>query len=147
MATIFYTDDDQEDTFIFAQAIKEINTNYNKNYDLATIEDGDELLNHLYNPPPAPRLIFLDLNMPGKGGRETLKEIKENDSLKKFPVVIFSTSSNPDDIDFTYQHGASLYIHKPTRYVGLKKLLEQCLSIDWQNYKRPIKEEFYLSAS
>jgi len=147
MGTIFYTDDDQDDTFIFAQALKDINKGRSKQYDLETLEDGDGLMNTLNNPPPTPKVIFLDLNMPGKNGRETLKEIKENDRFRQFPVVIFSTSSDPADIDFTYQHGASLFINKPTRYMDLKNILEKCLDIDWQNYKRPAKEHFYLSAS
>lgn len=143
MSTIFYTDDDQDDVFIFAQALKEIDRTYN----LTTVEDGDELLQSLHNPPPTPNLIFLDLNMPGKDGRQTLKEIKESENLKELPVVIFSTSSNKEDIDFTYQHGASLYINKPTKYADLKKLLEKCLQMDWKNFERPGIDNYYLSAS
>lgn len=147
MGTIFYTDDDQDDTFIFAQAVKEINSANEKKYDLATAEDGDELIHFLENPPPTPKVIFLDLNMPGKDGRETLKEIKDHEDFRKFPVIVFSTSNAQKDIEFSYQHGASLFVNKPTKYVDLKKMVEKCLSIDWNNFKRPSQKEFYLSAS
>lgn len=147
MATIFYSDDDEDDRLFFAQAIKEINRNENKEYELETHEDAEQLIYSLHNPPPVPKVVFLDLNMPGKDGRVTLKEIRADKKLQKLPVVIFSTSSDKEDIDFTYQNGANLYVNKPTHFKDLKSILYKCLSIDWSNYSRPPREEFYLTAS
>ncbi|PBQ32577.1 response regulator [Sphingobacteriaceae bacterium] len=144
MSTIFYTDDDADDIMIFEQALKEVGDN---NYNLKAVEDGQELIDSLNNPPPTPNVIFLDLNMPGKDGRETLKEIKSHDELKRFPVIILSTSSSKEDIDLTYHYGASLYVNKPRKYSDLKKLLATCLRIDWKTYERPAKENFFLKAS
>jgi two-component system, chemotaxis family, response regulator Rcp1 len=60
-----------------------------------------------------PDLILLDLNLPKKDGREVLAEIKENESLKRIPVVILTTSSAETDILKTYNLHANCYIVKP----------------------------------
>jgi CheY-like chemotaxis protein len=60
-----------------------------------------------------PHLILLDLNMPRKGGFEALEEIKSSETLRKIPVVIFSTSNAQKDIEKAYDLGASCFISKP----------------------------------
>ena len=58
-------------------------------------------------------LILLDLNMPGLDGRDILLEIKNDEKLRLLPVVIFTTSSNPRDIQSCYCNGANSYHLKP----------------------------------
>lgn len=82
------------------------------------VEDGDAAMQFLRRQPPyedAPRpgLILLDLNLPGKDGREVLEEIKTDDSLKLIPVVILTTSSSDADILKSYQLHANCFITKP----------------------------------
>ena len=62
---------------------------------------------------PRPDLIMLDLNLPRKDGREVLKEIKEDDSLKSIPVVILTTSKAEEDIVKSYSLHANCYVTKP----------------------------------
>ena len=90
-------------------------------------EDGEEALDFLYREreyedetvAPLPSLIVLDLNLPGTDGREVLAALKQDCNLQTIPVIIFSTSSNPKDIESCYRHGISGYIVKP---MDLKKL-------------------------
>jgi CheY-like chemotaxis protein len=97
--------------------------------------DGDEALDFLYREgkyqeslqAPRPSIILLDLNLPGTDGREVLEQIKQDDSLKTIPVVIFTTSSNPKDIETCYQYGASGYILKPMNINLLKKKVQNFL--------------------
>lgn len=131
---------------IFAQALKELNKQREDVHELHVSEDGTELMDSLQNPPPTPKIIFLDLNMPGKDGRETLKDIKSNNKFNGIPVVIFSTSSRKEDVDYTHDHGANLYINKPSDYDSLKKVIARCLDIDWDKHRQPRREEFLLSA-
>jgi chemotaxis family two-component system response regulator Rcp1 len=74
-----------------------------------------------------PDIILLDLNLPKKGGREVLEEIKESPALKTIPVVILTTSASEADILQSYQLHANCYITKP---VGLDGFLEVVKSID-----------------
>jgi two-component system response regulator len=69
-----------------------------------------------------PRLVMLDLNMPGVDGRKLLEIIKSTPQLKSIPVIVFSTSSNEQDITQCYASGANTYIQKPVKYDELKQI-------------------------
>lgn len=83
--------------------------------------DGEDALQFLYHEgkykvgyqSPRPAIILLDLNLPGMDGREVLWQIKQDPNLQNIPVVIFTTSSNPTDIEICYQRGVNGYIVKP----------------------------------
>jgi len=62
---------------------------------------------------PRPDLILLDLNLPGKDGREVLAEIKADPALRRIPVVVLTTSEAEQDILTCYNVNANCYIHKP----------------------------------
>ena len=66
-----------------------------------------------------PALILLDLNMPGIDGRKTLALLKQDQTLKKIPVVVLTTSADEKDIEQCYQMGASTYIQKPVDFASL----------------------------
>jgi two-component system response regulator len=63
-----------------------------------------------------PDLILLDLNLPKKNGLEVLTELKASESLRKIPVVMFSTSSAEDDVNGALEGGAKAYITKPSSF-------------------------------
>jgi CheY-like chemotaxis protein len=89
--------------------------------------DGEDALDYLYQKgsyqdaklSPRPSIILLDLNLPGTDGRDVIREIKKNQSLKTIPIVVLTTSSSPKDIETCYEFGANSYLMKP---MGLKKL-------------------------
>jgi CheY-like chemotaxis protein len=68
-----------------------------------------------------PGLIVLDLNLPGTDGREVLRRVKQDETLKKIPIVVFTTSNNPQDIEDCYQYGVNSYIVKPINFAQLKR--------------------------
>jgi chemotaxis family two-component system response regulator Rcp1 len=85
---------------------------------LSIVEDGIEAMQFLHREgrfatAPRPDLILLDLNLPRKGGRETLAEIKHDSSLREIPVVILTTSGAEVDISESYNLNANCYIKKP----------------------------------
>ena len=84
------------------------------------VEDGLEALRFLRRDPPhdaAPRpdIILMDLNLPGMDGKELLTEIKSDELLLDIPVVVLSSSANPDDINYAYGHQVACYITKSTQ--------------------------------
>ncbi|MDZ8134322.1 MAG: response regulator [Nostoc sp. DedQUE04] len=91
--------------------------------------NGEQALAFLYRTgsyverksAPRPGLIMLDLNLPGTDGREVLRRIKHDDNLKMIPVVVFTTSNNPKDIEVCYQYGVNSYIVKPINFAQLKR--------------------------
>jgi two-component system, response regulator len=86
--------------------------------------DGDQALDYLYkrgefSPPseaPRPSLILLDLNLPGTDGREVLRVIKADQSLRLIPVVVLTISEATEDINDCYAAGANTYIMKPVDF-------------------------------
>jgi chemotaxis family two-component system response regulator Rcp1 len=85
---------------------------------LSVTKDGVQALAFLrregeYANAPRPDLIMLDLNLPRKDGREVLKEIKEDEMLKRIPVVILTTSKAEEDILKSYSLHANCYVTKP----------------------------------
>ena len=88
-------------------------------YDLEVVADGEEALSYLfkrgekYANATTPDIIFLDLNLPRKDGREVLAEIKSHDKVKHIPVVVLTTSEAEPDIMHSYQLHANCYITKP----------------------------------
>jgi CheY-like chemotaxis protein len=96
-------------------------------------EDGEEALDYLfrrgrYTDPassPCPGVILLDLNLPGTDGRQVLTEIKNDEQLKKIPVVVLTTSVDERDIDACYRTGANSYIQKPVDVEGFVKAIER----------------------
>jgi CheY-like chemotaxis protein len=121
--TILLADDDADDREMMREALEE---NRLAN-DLRTVEDGEELMDYLqrkgkYTAPessPRPGLILLDLNMPRKDGREALKEIKNDPSLRSIPVVVLTTSKAEEDVYRTYDLGVNSFITKPVTFESL----------------------------
>jgi chemotaxis family two-component system response regulator Rcp1 len=92
-------------------------------------EDGVEAMDFLhkrgkFTSVPTPDLIMLDLNLPRKSGREVLAEIKTNDSLKKIPVVVLTTSSAEEDILKSYNLHANCYVVKPVEFESFVKAVQ-----------------------
>jgi CheY-like chemotaxis protein len=85
---------------------------------LHVVNDGDEAMSFLrrqekYSGALEPDLIMLDLNLPGKEGREVLQEIKNDPALMHIPVVIVTTSSAEEDILESYSLHANCFVTKP----------------------------------
>ena len=132
---IFYTDDDKDDVAIFRDAASEAS----KEINLFIQFNGGDLIHLLNNPPPSPAMVFLDWNMPGKNGDEVLTEIRAAESFKEVPILIFSTSSNADNIEAARKLGANMYITKPNSFRDIVEIIKHCLSIDWKNFTDPHK--------
>jgi two-component system, chemotaxis family, response regulator Rcp1 len=99
---------------------------------LHTVSDGVEAMAFLrregkYQAAPAPGLILLDLNLPKKDGREVLAEIKNDENLKRIPVVVLTTSKSEVDVLKAYGLHANCYIVKP---VDFEKFAEVVRSIE-----------------
>lgn len=130
---IFYADDDLDDLELFRGALREVDDSLV----LTTIDNGLALLD-LLSSPPVPRLIFLDLNMPQLDGYEVLRTLRSNRKLKSYPVVIFSTASDPAAVNRTRDMGANLFVPKPHTYNGMKQAIKTCVDIDWSSFRAPL---------
>ena len=72
-----------------------------------------------------PMLILLDLNLPDMTGVDILKIIKENEHLKRAPVVVLTTTDDQREIQRCYDLGCNVYITKPVNYEGFSNAIRQ----------------------
>lgn len=122
---ILLADDDAVDRELFSEALKSTRVKYK----LAEVPGGEEVFTHLNANSNKPDLIILDLNMPVKDGRETLKELKANTNFKCIPVIILSTSNSHFDIRYSYDYGASLFLTKPHSFRDLVEMLDLLITL------------------
>ncbi len=124
---ILIADDDLDDCQMISEALQESRLLNAFHF----VNDGEELMNYLRHKGkfedrtkyPLPGLILLDLNMPKKDGREALKEIKSDESLKQIPVVVFTTSQAEEDVYRTYTLGVNSFVTKPVAFEALVQIM------------------------
>lgn len=111
---------------------------------LHVVSDGVEALAFLrqdgeYNDAPRPDLLLLDLNMPRKGGQEVLKETKSDESLRRIPVVVLTSSEAEEDIIESYDLHANAYLTKPVDFDGFVDIVSSVEEFFLTVVKRPPK--------
>ena len=117
-------EDDDAEYFIITIALKELEIPIRS----VRVTDGEQGIwflekTHGHELAPRPNLILLNLHLPGKDGFEVLAEIRENESLRSIPVIIFTTSSSTAERKRALSLGASDFISKPGTITGLIETL------------------------
>ena len=141
--TILLVEDDPADQKLIKTSMK----NQRIANELRIVNSGEEALDFLQHGGdysddcPRPDLILLDLNMPGMGGKEFLKRIKDDENFKQIPVVILTTSDSERDILDSYKLQASGYVNKPVTLDEFKKVMERIKEYWFVLCKRPPKQE------
>ena len=139
---VLVAEDDADDRLLIQKA-------FTKSWNggrIVYVEDGEELLKYLKRQTPYdnemvyphPQIVLLDLNMPKKDGRQALKEIKADKDLCKIPVIVFTTSRQPDDIEHMYKLGSNSYITKPSSFEGLLTVAKEIETYWFQTVELPV---------
>jgi CheY-like chemotaxis protein len=119
--TFLLVDDDLDDTSLFEEVLQQVDPAVV----FASAANGHEALSALRDGIiTRPDIIFLDLNMPRMDGRQCLAALKEDDAFKQIPVIMYTTSSQPKDVEQALQNGAVCFITKPTSLKELQNILE-----------------------
>jgi CheY-like chemotaxis protein len=135
LAQILLVEDNEGDILLTLDAFEE--SKFQTQVSVA--RNGQEALDFLYKKGDfekahRPDIILLDINIPIFNGHEVLHEIKQNETLKKIPVIMLTTSPNDVDIDKAYKNHCNSYIKKP---LEMQEFMEAVLKI----------EEFWLQLS
>lgn len=121
---ILLVEDDQVDKMTVVRALKEIHVTN----PLVHRENGEDAVNYLQDPASdKPCIILLDLNMPIMNGIEFLRNVKNDDQLKRIPVVVLTTSEEQQDKVNSFDLGVAGYMAKPVDY---RQFVEVMRSID-----------------
>ncbi len=140
-AIIILADDDPDDRMLTRQALNEGQVAN----PLVEVEDGQVLLDYLAGrgrfeangPAPTPGLILLDLNMPRKDGRQTLRELKQHPELRRIPVVILSSSVADVDVASSYDLGGNSFIAKPSLFDDFVQAMSSLGRYWFETVRRP----------
>jgi DNA-binding response OmpR family regulator len=121
---VLIIDDDTEDRELFLEALKEVDGNIKG----ISAQDGREAMRLLENELVIlPDFIFLDINMPIMNGKECLINLKKNKKLKAIPIVMYSTTSDTNEIKDFYKLGAHDFLIKPANFRNLVEALESII--------------------
>ena len=133
---IFLVDDDDDDQLFFKDALWEIDSTIN----CSVANNGKDAIKILNELTVLPDVIFLDLNMPFMNGFECLKVLKTEIRLSIIPIVIFTTSNDPRDVELTHRLGAEVFLSKPNDFTLLKEKIERILSMNFTSYTPEINQ-------
>lgn len=113
---ILLIEDNEGDIILTLEALADARIKNN----VTVLKDGDAAIKYLNlsksGAQITPDLILLDINLPKVDGKEVLTFIKNDDELKKIPVVMLTTSSSENDISDAYKSHANCYITKPVDF-------------------------------
>ena len=91
--------------------------------EIVTLDNGRKAVDFLFKKGAyagadhaSPLLILLDLNMPVLDGYQVLKMIKASDETRHLPVIVLTTTDNPQEIARCYETGCNVYVTKPVDY-------------------------------
>lgn len=134
---ILLVEDNPDDVKIAERSLKKGNVQN----ELFVVQDGQEALDFLrrkgrFSDAPRPDLIFLDLNLPKLSGHEVLAEIRQDQNLKRIPVIVLTVSTHDEDIVKAFDSGASGYIHKPPSTTEFIKVISTVLDY-WEISELP----------
>ena len=100
--------------------------------EIVPFKDGGSALDYLLGPDKTgkanagrPFLILLDLNLPDMTGVDILKIVKDNEYLRRAPVVVLTTTDDQREIQRCYDLGCNVYITKPVNYEGFSNAIRQ----------------------
>jgi response regulator RpfG family c-di-GMP phosphodiesterase len=123
---VLLAEDDDEDFEFFADVIQHLSLKVI----LTRAINGDILMRVL--DERTPDILFLDIHMPCKNGRDCLKEIRLQKKFDDLPIIIYSGVNDFDTIEFCYRQGSNLYVVKPTTYKELVDAIEKTFAINWK---------------
>ncbi|SRR5579885_2139236 len=116
--TVLLVEDENTDAFLMARAFQKAKLNSK----LVRVNDGDRAVSYLGGEEPygdrtmypVPAILLLDIKLPKRSGFEVIEWVrKQNNTLRRMPVVMYSSSDLTTDVNRAYELGANGYLHKP----------------------------------
>lgn len=121
---ILLIEDNDLDAELTMRALRE----YNMGNKIVRLSDGQEALNYFFSskdkPNEIPRVILLDLKLPGINGLEVLQQLKSHEFTQAIPVVILTSSTEESDIQTCYHLGVNSYISKPVEFDSFQNTMK-----------------------
>lgn len=114
-------EDDPDDI----ELLQDVLSAQNISYEMDIANDGSAAVEYIKSHRALPDVIILDFNLPKIHGREVMLEIKSDPLFKDIPLIILTTSSAKEDMDYSYKNGANKYLIKPNTLDGLHEVVNE----------------------
>ena len=114
---IFLIEDDMDDIELLEESLRDNSVAYTIN----VVREGDKVSSYLRECTVLPHVIVMDFNLPKVHGKDILKTIKSFEGFKDIPLLVLTTSTARDDIDYSYKMGADKYLTKPSSIKGFNE--------------------------
>lgn len=137
---ILLAEDDSDDVDFFEIALNDLQIAY----ELKTVKNAKNLFAAMASC--SPDILFIDLEMPERGGLECVVAIRENQTYCNMPIVIYSSHCYEELVTEAFKRGANLFIKKANCIQKIAQQIEQSLKMDWdQNMNFPSYREFLVT--
>ena len=123
---VILAEDNPDDSMLFSLAADVSGIFMN----VSLAENGDMLLEFLHHKM-RPALIFLDLDLPKRTGKDCIKAIRSDREFDSIPIIIYSGTSNNDDVDECFNCGANYFVVKPGNFEGIVRMFQKVFRIDF----------------
>lgn len=125
MINILLIEDDLDDVELLQDTL----TANNVAYTMHVVNDGNTAIEYISTCTTCPDIIVLDFNLPKVHGREVILQIKSLSLFRNVPLLILTTSSAKEDIEYAYKHGADKYLIKPSNLVQIKEMSDTIVAL------------------
>ncbi len=137
---VLMAEDDNEDFEIFAEAVRELSLQIL----LTRAENGEVLMKILHER--LPDMLFLDILMPCKNGKDCLLEIRENRKFDDLPIIVYSGLRDFETVEFCFRKGTNMFVYKPHSFSELIDIVQKIFAINWSKVKYyPRRADFVLN--
>jgi CheY-like chemotaxis protein len=138
--TILLVEDNPDDEELTTRALRKARIAN----DLIVVRDGSEALDFLFGTgvhagrdvSQMPTLVLLDLKLPKLSGIDVLNRMRADPRTRLIPVVVFTSSSEDEDMMRSYESGANSYVRKPVGMSAFTNAVEQ-LGMFWMVTNQP----------
>lgn len=122
---IFLIEDDMDDIELLQESLKDNSVDFTMNI----VREGDKVSSFLRECTVLPHVIVMDFNLPKVHGKDILRTIKSFDGFKNIPLLVLTTSTAKDDIDYSYKMGADKYLTKPSSIKGFNDTVKAIVEL------------------
>jgi len=133
---VLLVDDDEDDSIVFRLALSELQADIQFRWN----NSCDNVVRELEQWKPD--VVFLDINLPRINGLECLAHIEKAAKLSHVPIIMYSCSELPKDLQCSYELGACLFFRKPSSLSQLTAALADILQMNWHS-PATIRQKFY----
>jgi CheY-like chemotaxis protein len=138
---ILLVEDDSDDVMFFKEALQKLDI-----ISHVTIATTCEALFDDLEIEVQYDLIFLDINLPLMNGKDCLKHIKGSEKYKEIPIIMFTGSSEENDVNHSFDNGAHYHVVKPYAHSNYVESLRIVMSHNWkEKQSRPPKDQFLVN--